>query len=239
MVTIENLKKAIEQENSLKAEGNLSFNTINAVIRTLGFSRVPQYYEMKRNYLFNEWQPEFYYIKISDFIEKTNEAIKNGKYGVYIPVGEGVHAWHGDHIIDYNLCKDLGVKVYDLNCHGGTIIGSEKDFSIMIIAPTNIGLTDDFINDEIVKFISKYIPTTSWLGNDILIDGKKICGTCLRHLEKSTVWTGQFSFADYSEYIELICNKKSDKEPSYIDSNMLSKENLEKEFIAWLTNKNN
>lgn len=231
----ENLKKAIEQEALLRSEGKLSYNNIAELIKPLGFSRVPQYYEMKRKYLFKDWQPEFIYVKAAKFVETIKDAIENGKYGVYIPVSlEGIHAWHGDIAIDYNLCKDLGVQIYELDSHGDTIIGSEKDLSILIIAPTEFGLTDQFINDEIVKFLSEYLVNVSWCGNDILLDGKKICETTLRYLDTATVWTGQFSFADYSEYIELICNKNSAKEPYYIDESRLSKETLEKAFYRWL-----
>lgn len=183
---------------------------------------------------FNNWKPEIYKIPIKDYAKVTEDAILYGKYGIYISYGEGIHAYHGNQPIDYDLCKELDVEVVELKYNGGTIIGSADDLSIIIISPEEVGLTHEFIINKIVEIISQYIPNTTINSNDILVNGEKVSGSMTRTLMGSFVWAAQISFRDYSDYIAKICQKPAIKKPAYIDSSLLTRDQLEKEIIAWL-----
>ena len=230
---MKNLEKAIEIERVLKAKGTYNVRTIAPFVKDLGFDSVQQYLDERREYFFNKWNPEVYYINISEFADATEEAIKNDQYGIYIPVGKGLHAYHGSDSIDYDLCKELGVKVIELNYLGGTIIGSEKDLSILIIFPKHIGINSEIVINKIKDTISKYVPDVTVSGNDILMDGKKISGSMIRKFDNSLVWAAQVSFANYYKYIKRICNKPAIKKPSYIDSKLLTRDQLEADILDW------
>ena len=202
-----------------------------------GFKTILDYIKVKREILFAEWVPEVYMIDIKDFAEQVEEAIKNNKYGVYIPVDDGIHAYHGNDEIDYNVCAELNVKPVELGYVGGTIIGSEKDVSILVIFPTEMNMDHYYICDKLCNIIRNYVDNVIRNGNDILVNGKKVSGSMTRQIGDSFVWAAQISFADYTEYISKICHKKARKEPSYINSDWLSKETLEREFINWLQKK--
>lgn len=186
------------------------------------------------NKIFNGWVPEVYRIPIKKYAEITENAIRTGQYGIYISYGEGIHAYHGNQPIDYKLCKKLGVRVVELGYNGGTILGSADDLSIIIIAPVGAGLNHDLIFNKYFEIISKYIPNTTINGNDILIDGNKVCGSMERTVGEVYEWAAQVSFADYSEYIAQICDKPQIKTPAYIDSTLLTRDQLEQEIISWL-----
>lgn len=190
------------------------------------------------NYIkFNEWLPEIYHVPIKDYARVTEDAILTGKYGIYISYGEGIHAYHGDQPLDYDLCKELDVCVVDLKYSGGTIIGSAKDLSIIMVFPETMGMKHEDIIGKITEIISKYIPNVTINGNDILVDGDKVSGSMTRTICGSFVWAAQISFEDYSDYITKLCNKPQVKKPAHIDSNLLTRDTLESEILAWLTKK--
>jgi lipoate-protein ligase A len=183
---------------------------------------------------FNEWIPTIYRVPIEDYAKVTENAILTGQHGIYISYGEGLHAYHGSQPIDYKLCEELGVRVVDLNYSGGTIIGSADDLSIIMVFPESMGMTHEVIINKIVEIISKYVPNATIDGNDILVNGEKVSGSMTRTLMGSFVWAAQISFADYSNYIAKICNKPPVKKPAYIDNNLLTRDKLEEEILAWL-----
>ena len=189
------------------------------------------------NKLFNEWTPEVYRVPIEDYARVTENAILTGQHGIYISYGEGLHAYHGSQPIDRELCESLGVRVVDLNYSGGTIIGSSDDLSIIMVFPEALGMKHEVIIGKIVEIISKYVPNTTIDGNDILVNGDKVSGSMTRTLMGSFVWAAQISFTDYTDYIAKICNKPPIKKPAYIDNSLLTRDKLEEEILAWLTNR--
>lgn len=233
-----NLKEAIQAEQQLRKEGQYDVRSFAPVAKEFGFDTVKDYIEKRNAYFFQEWIPEVFYVDISKYVKVTEDAIQNNKYGIYISKGKGVHAYHGLGEIDRELCKKLGVLVVDLNYTGGTIIGSAQDFSIILVAPSYLQLEPQKILAKFTEIVGKYVPETSFDGNDILVSGKKVAGAMTRTVGTSFVWATQVTFNDYSEYIEKICTKKSSKAPSFIDPSLLTRERLEKDVLAWLVDKN-
>lgn len=198
------------------------------------YSDLTEYFNDKRDYLFNQWIPEIIYIDVKTLTTELEKAIREEKYGVYISVSDGLYAFHGTDIIDYELCENLGVYVAELYHQGGTIIGSNADLGIEIVAPLSIGLDSSYILNKFYEVIRRYVDNVTINGNDILIDGKKVMGSMRRNVGNVFVWAAQVSFCDYTDIILQICNKKSDKKPSCIDINQLSKDKLKEEIISWL-----
>lgn len=200
-----------------------------------GYDTLSDYFYDKKMKLFNDWKPEVYYVDVKTLTTELENAVRNEKYGIYISTTDGLYAFHGSDEIDYNLCDELNVCVAELYHQGGTIIGSSTDLGIEIVAPVDIGLDDTFILNKFYEIIDKYVADEVTIsGNDILIDGKKVMGSMRRNVGKSFVWAAQVSFADYTDIISKICNKKSNKEPSFINNQYLTREILETEVLAWL-----
>lgn len=227
------IEKAIERERNLTTNGVEQSNLFEH-LKEFGFTCLSDYYDAKRAYLFEQWIPEVFYVDIGEYAAVTEDAIINGKYGIYISNGEGIHAYHGSEPLDYELCESLGVRVVDLNYNGGTIIGSANDLSIIIVFPASIGMNHPAVINKFCEIIGKYIPNVSRHGNDILVDGMKVSGSMTREVGDSFVWAAQVSFDDYSDIIAKVCNKPQYKKPAYIDSALLTRNKLEGELIAWL-----
>lgn len=231
-----NLLKAMEIEKEYqeyRIKDKEPYHFIDKIVE-LGYKDLNEYFTEKREYLFNQWIPEVYYIDINEFATAVEDAIINEKYGIYIPIADGLYAYHGTDIIDYDLCKELNVRVVELNYQGGTIIGSSEDLSIEIVMPVDIGYEQFLIISKIHEIINSYIDNVSISGNDILINGGKVMGSMMRRVGNVFVWAAQISFGEYYDIIAQICNKKSIKTPSYIDSEKLTKNKLESEVLKWL-----
>ena len=199
-----------------------------------GYLTLEEYFSDKQEYVFNNWIPEIYPIDVRVISTELENAIVNKKYGIYISTTDGLYAFHGSDEIDYELCEKLGICVAELYYQGGTIIGSSEDLGIEIVAPREVGLNTNLILNKFHEIISRYIDNVSIDGNDILINGNKVMGSMQRLIGDTFVWAAQISFADYSDIISQVCNKKSAKKPSYINSDLLSKEQLESEVLKWL-----
>jgi hypothetical protein len=199
-----------------------------------GYTNLSEYFNDKRDYIFGKWIPKVVYIDVKTLTTELEKAVKQEEYGIYISVANGLYAFHGNDAIDYELCNSLGIDIAELYYQGGTIIGSSADLGIEIVAPIEIGLDNDFILNKFYEIISKYVDKVTIVGNDILVDGKKVMGSMRRNVGKAFVWAAQISFADYSDIITQICNKKSDKTPGYINSELLTKNKLEMEVLQWL-----
>ena len=232
---MKDLINAMEEEKRYVADRQHNINTsLPDRLVPYGYENLTEYFNDKKEYLFNQWIPDVIYIDVSTLTTELEKAVREEKYGIYISTSNGLYAFHGDDDIDYELCKELDVCVAELYHQGGTIIGSNADLGIEIVAPIYLNLDGNIIIYKFYEIISKYFDNVSIDGNDILIDGEKVMGSMRRNVGNTFVWAAQVSFADYSEIISKVCNKKSVKKPSYIDSNKLSRSQLESEVLKWL-----
>lgn len=183
---------------------------------------------------FEDWTPKIYRVPIEKYAEVTEKAMLTEQYGIYILDADTLYVHHGNAPLDYELCEDWGIKVNELKYAGGNIVGSGKDLTIHMIFPETMGMTHEVIIEKITEIIGKYVPNTTCVKNDILVNGDKVSGSAIRQVCGSWVWMAQISFGDYSEYITKICQKPAIKKPAYIDSSLLTKDTLENEVIAWL-----
>ena len=199
-----------------------------------GYNDLNSYFADKRLYLFNEWKPEVFPIDVKNITVDLENAILNKKYGIYISQTDGLYAFHGSDLIDYNLCEKLNISVAELRHNGGTIIGGKNDLGIEIVAPADLSIESSFIMDNIHRIISQYVDGAIIDGNDILVNGEKVMGSMQRLVGNVFVWAAQISFEDHTEIISQICNKQSVKKPSFIDNSLLTRDKLESEVIKWL-----
>lgn len=232
---MKNLIDAIEEEKRYTNDRLNGINTsLPSRLADYGYGNLTEYFHDKREYLFRKWIPEVIYIDVATLTTELEKAVREGKYGVYISVADGIYAFHGTDAIDYELCEALGVCVAELFHQGGTIIGSNADLGIEIVAPAELDLDSNYIMNKFYEIIRKYVDSATIDGNDILVNGEKVMGSMCRHVGKTFVWAAQVSFNDYSDIIAKVCNKPVAKKPSYIDNAKLSREQLEKEVLAWL-----
>ena len=232
---MKNLSGAMEEEvRYIEDRLNGISTSLLSRLSDYGYNDLTEYFDDKREFLFSQWFPEVTYIDVATLTTELEKAVRERKFGIYISVSDGLYAFHGTDEIDYELCDSLDVCVAELYHQGGTIIGSNADLGIEIVAPMSIGLDNNYILNKFYEIISKYVDNVTIDGNDLLINGEKVMGSMRRNVGDVFVWAAQVSFDNYSDIIEQICSKKSAKKPSYIDGKKLSKDQLEKEVLEWL-----
>lgn len=154
---------------------------------------------------------------------------------ILMPQLNSISAWRGlDTPVDFNLCKELGVEVYEVGAPGGIIVTSPNDFSIEILIPENIDINDQCFLEKFKTYYDKYFDNVEINNNDILINGKKIQGSGSVRANGMYLFMTQVSFEDHFDIINQICQKKSSKQPGIIDSTILSKQMLQEEVLSWL-----
>ena len=68
--------------------------------------------------------------------------------------------------------------------------------------------------------------------NDILLSGKKVCGSTEYRMNNRFAFIAQFSFDDKLDLINKICPSTSGKIPHYLTK--ITREQLRKEILTWL-----
>lgn len=231
---MKDLLGAIQEEKSYVSDRMQGKKTnLTERLAQYGYHDLKEYFDEKKHYLFLKWAPEVYYID-EDFLDTQMENnIKNGVDGIYIitPKNE-YYAFHGDDEINYDECKELGVRPIEMNYHGGTIIGSKGDLGILLIIPKDIMLSSTDIINKIMEIVRVNCPEATYNGNDILINGNKVMGSITKDAGDYYVWAAQFSFVEHDELISKICKKEQKKKPSTFYK--LTRDKLEQGVLKWL-----
>ena len=100
------------------------------------------------------------------------------------------------------FCKANNIPIYPLYTRGGAIVSTNGDFSIGICFPENVGADVDYMLSKLKSIFGKYVQGVTVKGNDLLLNGNKICGSIMYHQNGMKCFAGHFSFKDNSELIE-------------------------------------
>ncbi len=199
-----------------------------------GYADLNDYFEDKREYLIKHCGIEIHETTMDNIESRVEAAVVAKVPSLWIPTADEVFVWHGSDPIDRALCEKLGVRVYDMNYLGGTIVSGPEDLSFAIIVPDSIDVGTAYMLDKIKGIMSKYLYGVRVDGNDILVGNEKVLGSMNRRVNGVYVFACQISYADRSDYIRQLCTKQSTKAPGTIDSRLLQKDVLKSEVIACL-----
>lgn len=228
--------KAIAKEKeylSYRMKGEEPFHLIDAV-KECGFDNLTDYFEAKTEYNFDKLT--FAYIKKSpaECIDYFFQMMDTKEIGVVFIDSTETFVFSGESK-PYNaeFCETNNIPVYPLYTKGGAIVSTEGDFSIGICFPEYVEVEVQFILSKLKDIFSKYMSNVTVNGNDILLNGEKICGSIMYHQNGMKCFACHFSFKDNSGLIEKICNVSgSVKAPTAIDG--LTVEMFKKELSEWL-----
>ena len=115
----------------------------------------------------------------------------------------------------------------------GAILSGDGDLRIYLIYPIQINLDFSYFLNKLRNYLSNYYNNVTVDNNDILINGKKVCGSIMLIFNSMKILLMQINFTDKKDIIQEICGVNA-KVPGYIDPNILTAENLKNEFLTWL-----
>lgn len=205
----------------------------------LGYGDLNEFFEDKALYqMRNVLKNNIYSIDMKDFIPTLMGMIQNQTWGIISISTEVTCVVHGDNEekpLNREYCEEHNIPIYPYNSFGGNIVAAKGDYGVVFLIPRSIDITEYFILDNLANILGKHFDNVEAEGNDILIDGKKVVGTGCFGNEQFFFMMIYFSMVNKGELIRKICGEPlTDKEPGYIDQEVLSEEQLKEEVLSWL-----
>lgn len=228
--------KAIAKENEYLAhrrKGEEPFHLVDAV-KECGFESLLDYFKAKTEYAFNKLNFAYIEKTPAECIDYFFRMMDTKETGVVFIDSNETFVFSGESK-PYNadFCEANNIPIYPLYTRGGAIVSTEGDFSIGICYPEYVGVDVFFILSKLKSIFEKYMDSVTVNGNDLLLNGEKICGSIIYHKNGMNCFACHFSFKDNTELIEKICNiSGSIKVPTAISG--LTVTAFKKKLREWL-----
>jgi len=115
----------------------------------------------------------------------------------------------------------------------GALVSVAGDLGVGICIPRSLNLKHSFIVDGFIDILRKYTDKEVYNdGNDIMVDGKKVCGFGFYTTNNVIMAITPITLSDRAELISKICLKSHQKVPGYID--FIDRDTLRQEVYEWL-----
>lgn len=174
---------------------------------------------------------DFVEVQSKDALKTIHYFIANQKHGIAVCAwDEPVVMVPKAKVVDEALCYKLGYKVLETSHSGGVVVVSKGDFSVV-----HFGKPD---NDFVARFSSHIVDwlngkglSATYEGNDILVDGCKICGTSRTRYSKIDYSTFSIGVDTNLDHIKAICTKPMEKVPKGLGEYGITTENVREMFL--------
>lgn len=209
-------------------------------ILALGYNNIEEFFEEKaiyemRNVLSNS---DTQTVHMKDLVPALIGAVQNKKYGIINIYTDSTCVCHGNNEqkqLNEEYCERNNIPIYPYNSFGGNIVATKEDYGIAFFIPTSIDISIQLVLTNVASILKKYFSNVTIEGNDILIDNKKVVGSGSFGNDDILCILFYFSMSNKGELIFNICGEPiTNKTPGYINSDILSREQLITEVSAWL-----
>ncbi len=241
----QNLQRAMTMEaNYRKLQDNAvakdKFGYHNK-LKAFGFEDTVSYEWAKDKYYLKNSNIPFENIDITELKQKRKEAVEQNREVLHIITGSGVFVYggftkdeDGEKIEHYNrdFCEKENLFIFE---YQGTssIVATEYDLAISLISKRYS--LYPYLLEKLKETFNKLGLECSVVGNDILVDGKKIVGSASWMEGKMMLYNFQISFLIDQEKIDKVCKKEVKKIPVGISEvSNISRDNLLEEIKRWL-----
>lgn len=227
--------EAIKKESQYiqyRLQGKEPFSLISE-IQKCGFDTLEQYFNAKLDYQIS--QLNFTVKEVFPFSAAADmlNLMKTKTNGILLMDTDQTVVYHGSEEYNREYCETNNIPVIEHYSNGGTLIASDGELSIGVCMPYFEGLSGEYMLNKLKKIFDKYYDDVIVDNNDILIEGKKVCGSTVYPTIEVFGFIAQFSFDDKSDLISAICrSSNSNKIPGYITK--LTREELRQEILQWL-----
>lgn len=230
--------KAIEREKVYiehRMKGEEPFHLVDAV-RECGFESLAEYFEAKKLYQFN--QIEFELINATSpraSVESIFKVITEKRNAViFVDIDETMVWTQVNSGCNIDYCRENHIPIVPVGATGdGTLVSTPSDLGIGICVYKDSGIGLKHIVDGFIAIFRKYTDKEVVnIGNDIMYDGKKVCGFTHYDLNKMFMVISPLSLSPKAELVANICTKKQVKPVGHID--FMDRETLRREVSEWL-----
>ena len=233
-----NIEKAIEKEKeylSFRIKGEEPFHLVDAV-KECGFESLAEYFEAKKKHDFESIS--FEVINASSpksSVESIFKVITEKKNAVIFVDINSTMVWTQINSgCNVSYCIEHNIPIVPVGATGtGTLVSTPNDLGIGICIHKDSRFNLSFIVDGFVKIFRKYTDKEIVnQGNDIMYEGKKICGFTYYDTNNMFMVISPISLSEKAELVTNICTKKQVKAVGYID--FMDRDMLRREVSEWL-----
>lgn len=228
--------KAIEKEKEyhtyrMKHEEPYS---LREALKEFGFETLEEYFKAKREYAIINTDFTFIEKEPITGILECIRLLALQKPFVLFANSDVPFVFHGNSTINREYCEKNNIPIVPIHTSGGAIVNMPGDFSFCVCCKKELLDNSVYVLESVRDILQKYTDKPVTVdGNDILIDGYKVCGSAWYYDRNYFMFVGYFSFSDKSELISEICiTTKVCKDVGFID--FINRDTLRQEVKEWL-----
>ena len=170
-------------------------------------------------------------VKQTDWVSAARKHIMNGSHCIFHTVIESpVVLVHSTTQIDLSICTLLRYDVYEDFHNGGTIVTNPGDVGFGIFDSVNNNWSSRF-KEYLVNWLRGKGLEASADSNDILVDGYKVCATCVTRYGTIDYTSILVGINTNLEHIKQICKKPMVKIPKGLSEYGITTEEVEHMFL--------
>lgn len=174
----------------------------------------------------------------SEWLEKVRWYIASGTHCIAYGIQDSpVVLTHRKTQVDENVCSELGYTVYEAFNNGGTILTEPGDVELGHWYKPDNGWRDRFV-EYCVNWLKSKGLNAVYNDNDILVDGYKVCGTCITRYGRIDYTGIHIGVNTNLDHIKAICRKPMVKVPRGLSEWGITTEEVEQMFLDFCTQDN-
>lgn len=228
---------AKEQEYlEYRKKGEEPFHLVDAM-KELGFESLEEYFKTKAKHelkamnfkLINASSPQSCVQDIFNVIFNKENAV------IFVNIDHVLVWTQVNSSCNDEYCTAQHIPIVPVGANGtGTLVSTPGDFGIGICFPKKESMNLALIVNGFIDIFRKYTDKElTNQGNDIMYDGKKVCGFTWYNKNDMFMVISPMSFSEKSELVSNICtNKPQIKQVGYID--FMDRDTLKQEVTEWL-----
>lgn len=166
----------------------------------------------------------------TEWLAVATKNIQGGLQGnIYSVINTPVVLVYRKQQVDEALCMKLGYDIYESYYNGGTLVANPGDVVFANFGYVKNSVAKDFIA-QFVDWLKNKNLDAVYDNNDILVDGYKVCATCITRYGRIDYTTFFISMNPNLEHIKQICKKPMKKIPKGLSEYGITTE----EVVEWL-----
>ena len=166
-----------------------------------------------------------------NWIPEVEKHIRGGIHKIgYVVMESPVAIVHRAYQVDRETCDRLGYAVVESYNNGGTILANNGDMILSHLAEPENGWLKRFA-DYFVDWLKGKGLNAEYTDNDILVDGYKVCGTCITRYGRIDFSSAYIGINTNLDHIKAICRKPMVKVPKGLSDYGITSEEIEEMFL--------
>lgn len=176
---------------------------------------------------------ENFKVSQTELFAEIEKCIKGGVHETFhLVVQTPVVFCFQNRFVDEEICTELGYDVLEGQYNGGVIVSNKGDVGVLHFGEVENGWRNRFTS-YFVDWLKAKGLNAEYLDNDILVDGYKVCGTCITRYGRIDYSCGLIGINTNLDHIKAICRKPMNKVPKGLSEYGITTEEVEAMFLAF------